>query len=223
VAVVPALPAHAATDVVAGPRAVDVLAAAGVDGLDRDRLEGRASRGTTRSRLAPRAAFAPSVVAPSVVGAPEVLVTERLPLAFPTVRRADASRYRGTEAVVQPGREGVLRRTYADLGPAGRRLLREEREREPVSRVVAVGTRARPTYGGLDWAALARCESGGDPRAVSGSGKFRGLYQFSMSTWRSVGGTGDPIDADRDAQTARAYALYQRDGRAPWPECGRNL
>ena len=39
----------------------------------------------------------------------------------------------------------------------------------------------------------------------------------------SVGGTGDPIDHSRDSQTAKAYKLYQRDGRSPWPHCGRYL
>ena len=188
---------------------------------DRDRLAERASRSARRPRLGPATATAPRVVA-----APRVVVTERLPIPFRTVRRADPDRDRGTEAVVQRGRDGVLERTYADLGRAGRTLLSEERVREPVTQVVAVGTRPRPvarTYGGLDWAALARCESGGDPRAVSRTGKYRGLYQFSLRTWRSVGGTGDPVDHSRDSQTAHAYRLYQRDGRAPWPHCGRHL
>ncbi|MCU1691322.1 MAG: hypothetical protein JWM64_413 [Frankiales bacterium] len=217
------LPASAASDVVLGVRADDVLVAAGVDRdrLDRDLAERRASRSTARTRLAPRAA------GPVAVQAPQGVVVERLPIPFPTVRREDPSRYRGTEAVAVAGREGALERTYGDLGSAGRVLLREERVREPQTRVVAVGTKPRPvaarTYGGLDWAALAQCESGGNPRAVSSSGKFRGLYQFSLSTWRSVGGSGDPIEHDRDAQTSRAYALYQRDGRAPWPECGSRL
>lgn len=222
-AVAAPLPALAATDVVAGPAATDVLAATGAGTEVRDRLAARASRSGARARLDPP----PAPVRPQAAAAPQVLVTERLPIPFRTVRREDPARYRGVEAVVQAGREGVLERTYADLGPGGRVLVDEERVREPVTEVVAVGTRVRPvarsTYGGLDWAALARCESGGDPRAVSSSGRYRGLYQFSLSTWRSVGGTGDPIDHSRDSQTARAYTLYQRDGRAPWPHCGRHL
>ena len=195
-----------------------VVETAAVGTAERSRLADRASRSARRTRLAP-----PATATRAATTGARVVVTERLPIAFRTVRREDASRYRGSEAVVRRGRDGVLERTYADLGPGGRALLSEERVQEPVTRVVAVGTRPRPTYGGLDWPALARCESGGDPRAVSRTGRYRGLYQFSLSTWRSVGGTGDPIDHSRDSQTARAYALYQRDGRAPWPHCGRHL
>lgn len=70
----------------------------------------------------------------------------------------------------------------------------------------------------LDWAALAQCESGGDPRA--GSGRYRGLYQFDRATWRSVGGRGDPADASAQEQTHRAQLLYDRAGASPWPRCG---
>jgi peptidoglycan hydrolase-like protein with peptidoglycan-binding domain len=41
-------------------------------------------------------------------------------------------------------------------------------------------------------AAIAECESGGDPTAVSRDGRFRGKYQFLRSTWEALGGTGDP-------------------------------
>ncbi|MFN7150862.1 MAG: transglycosylase family protein, partial [Microthrixaceae bacterium] len=39
---------------------------------------------------------------------------------------------------------------------------------------------------GGGWAALRRCESGGNYGAVSSSGTYRGAYQFSRSTWNSV-------------------------------------
>jgi membrane-bound lytic murein transglycosylase MltF len=80
-----------------------------------------------------------------------------------------------------------------------------------------------PTVDGLNWAALAHCESGNDPRAVSSGGSYRGLYQFSMSTWRAVGGVGDPIDASRSEQTYRAQVLYRRAGAGQWPHCGSRL
>ncbi|MBC7373663.1 MAG: transglycosylase family protein [Frankiales bacterium] len=75
----------------------------------------------------------------------------------------------------------------------------------------------------LNWAALAQCESGGNPRAVNPSGTYRGLYQFSLQTWQGVGGQGDPIDASSGEQTYRAKLLYQRSGAGQWPECGRRL
>ncbi|HZG94618.1 MAG TPA: resuscitation-promoting factor [Mycobacteriales bacterium] len=79
------------------------------------------------------------------------------------------------------------------------------------------------TADGLNWAALAQCESGGDPRVVSAGGSYRGLYQFSMTTWRGVGGSGDPIDASRSEQTYRAQVLYRRAGADEWPHCGSRL
>ena len=69
-------------------------------------------------------------------------------------------------------------------------------------------------------ARIAQCESGGNPRAVSASGLYRGKYQFDIATWESVGGTGDPIDASEAEQDLRAEILYERRGPAPWPVCG---
>ncbi len=69
--------------------------------------------------------------------------------------------------------------------------------------------------------AIARCESGGNPRAISAGGTYRGKYQFSFQTWRSVGGVGDPAQASEYEQDRRADILYKRDGPGQWPVCGR--
>jgi hypothetical protein len=74
----------------------------------------------------------------------------------------------------------------------------------------------------LNWAALAQCESGGNPRAVNPAGYY-GLYQFSPATWRSVGGRGLPSRASAGEQSRRAQTLYRRSGAGPWPNCGRHL
>jgi soluble lytic murein transglycosylase-like protein len=68
--------------------------------------------------------------------------------------------------------------------------------------------------------AIASCESGGDPAAVSAGGTYRGLYQFDYGTWESVGGSGDPAAASPAEQTYRAALLYARSGSSPWPVCG---
>jgi peptidoglycan hydrolase CwlO-like protein len=67
---------------------------------------------------------------------------------------------------------------------------------------------------------IAQCESGGNPRAVSPSGQYRGKYQFSVPTWRAVGGSGDPAAASEAEQDMRAALLYQRSGPGQWPVCG---
>jgi hypothetical protein len=69
--------------------------------------------------------------------------------------------------------------------------------------------------------AIAACESGGNPRAISGGGLYRGKYQFDVGTWASVGGSGDPAAAPEAEQDMRAALLYARAGATPWPVCGR--
>lgn len=67
---------------------------------------------------------------------------------------------------------------------------------------------------------IAQCESGGNPRAVSPGGQYRGKYQFSRTTWRAIGGSGDPADAPEWLQDRVALKLYRQRGSAPWPNCG---
>ena len=68
--------------------------------------------------------------------------------------------------------------------------------------------------------AIAACESGGDPTAVSSDGTYRGKYQFDYGTWESVGGSGDPALASEAEQNYRAALLYSQSGSSPWPVCG---
>ena len=68
--------------------------------------------------------------------------------------------------------------------------------------------------------AIAACESGGDPTTNTGNG-FYGKYQFTMSTWQSVGGTGNPAAASEAEQDRRAAQLYAQAGSSPWPVCGQ--
>jgi hypothetical protein len=70
-------------------------------------------------------------------------------------------------------------------------------------------------------AAIAQCESGGDPRAIGGGGTYRGMYQFSYATWQAVGGSGDPAAASVAEQTKRAQILYAQAGPSQWPVCGQ--
>ena len=67
--------------------------------------------------------------------------------------------------------------------------------------------------------AIARCESGGNQRAVSPGGQYRGKYQFSQGTWEGLGGKGDPAKAPEWKQDRLALRLYRQRGNAPWPNC----
>jgi uncharacterized protein YabE (DUF348 family) len=162
--------------------------------------------------------------------------TSEVAVPFGTEERPDAGLARGTRKELQAGKQGLVRRTVERVVVNGRlesaTVMRDEQLAAPVRRIVAVGTKAAPapaprtgTGGadGLNWPALAQCESGGNPRIVSPNGMYHGLYQFSVSTWRSVGGSGSPSQASPDEQTYRAKLLYNRSGAGQWPHCGPRL
>jgi Transglycosylase-like domain len=77
-----------------------------------------------------------------------------------------------------------------------------------------------PEWGREHLRSIAWCESRNNPRAIGGGGAYRGLYQFSFSTWRVVGGFGDPAAAPRSEQTWRAWVLLKNHGSGHWPVCG---
>ena len=60
-------------------------------------------------------------------------------------------------------------------------------------------------------------ESGGNYAENTGNGYY-GAYQFSLGTWRSVGGDGNPADASPAEQDMRAEMLYAERGCSPWPQ-----
>jgi resuscitation-promoting factor RpfB len=68
---------------------------------------------------------------------------------------------------------------------------------------------------------IAECESHGNPRSIGGGGLYRGAYQFTVETYRSVGGRGDPARASMAEQTRRASILLARSGPSQWPVCSQ--
>lgn len=177
------------------------------------------------------------VVALTRIDTRTVTKTERV--AFTTKKVSDATMFKGDTKVVTPGKAGTRKVTYlvtlADGKVVGRKAVSTTAGAKAVTQVVKVGTKAKPKVpasggggsvgGGVDslnWAALAQCESGGNPRAVNAAGYY-GLYQFSLSTWRAMGGSGNPIDNSSAEQTYRAKILYKRAGAGQWPHCGPRL
>ena len=169
------------------------------------------------------------------VVAKRVTKTEVVP--FKVVERENGSMYKGDEKVVRAGVEGSRIAVYDVVRTNGkitsRKLVSAKVTKAPVAQIVEVGTKSRPSSGGsgdvggsvdsLNWAALAECESGGNPNAVNPAGPYYGLYQFSLSTWQSVGGSGIPTDYGAAEQTLRAKKLYLKAGAGQWPVCGSKL
>ncbi|MDO5728271.1 MAG: transglycosylase family protein [Actinomycetaceae bacterium] len=159
-------------------------------------------------------------------------------LAHSSVERETSDLYKGQSRVVAEGADGVkiTKRYVQTVGDETLvDILISEEVTEPHDRIVEIGTKERPAVasapaGGSGtgsapagvWAALAQCESGGNPATNTGNGYY-GLYQFSASTWRAVGGSGLPSDASAAEQTQRAQILQQRAGWGQWPACARKL
>jgi uncharacterized protein YabE (DUF348 family) len=157
--------------------------------------------------------------------------TKEVPVDFSTTEQQDPSSYVGSRTTVTEGVPGVQQVVYAYQTINGvkqaPKIISKTITKQPVNAVVKVGTKAVPnTVAGADnlnWAGLAACESGGNPHSVGGGGLYFGLYQFSVSTWASMGGSGSPANATAAEQTYRAKLLYVRSGAGQWPVCGRNL
>lgn len=83
--------------------------------------------------------------------------------------------------------------------------------------ILALPAQAAPTN--TVWDRLAMCESSGNfsNMDTGGSGHYGG-FQFSIATWQSVGGTGNPANATPAEQLLRAKRLLARSGPGQW-EC----
>lgn len=73
---------------------------------------------------------------------------------------------------------------------------------------------------GMNWDAVAACESGGNWAIQTGNGYYGGL-QFTMGTWHANGGSGNPANASRSEQIRVAENVLHSQGRGAWPVCGR--
>jgi predicted nucleic acid-binding protein len=118
---------------------------------------------------------------------------------------------------VRPATRRELRHAIHRMQRRLHRYLRTPRGREAVYRL---NVRTIPGWGRASLRSIASCESHGDPRAIGGGGAYRGMYQFSFSTWGVVGGGGDPAAASAAEQTWRAWLLLSRHGSGHWPVCG---
>jgi len=157
---------------------------------------------------------------------------------FATTTTQDSALYKGQSRTVTAGRAGSKVVTYTVVTVDGklesRKAVKTVVTRQPVSRVVAVGTRSRPvatapsagsTSGaGLNlanaamWDRIAQCESGGNWAINTGNGYYGGL-QFDYSSWLANGGGDFAPRADlasREEQITVANRYYAKAGLGPW-------
>jgi LysM repeat protein len=83
---------------------------------------------------------------------------------------------------------------------------------------------AASSAGGVNWSAIAACESGGNWSADTGNGFYGGL-QFAEGTWLGYGG-GQYASSANLASPAEQIAVAERvlagQGIGAWPVCGAN-
>jgi uncharacterized protein YabE (DUF348 family) len=158
------------------------------------------------------------------------VVTQREAMSYPVIKRWDSSMYTDQTRIIRAGVQGSARVTYrvvyVDGKIAGRTVVQRHVLRVPTSQIERVGTKQRPLLdNGLNWDAVAQCESGGNWHINTGNGFYGGL-QFDYSTWLSYGGGQFASRADlasREQQITVATRLYNARGSSPWPVCGAYL
>jgi hypothetical protein len=123
-------------------------------------------------------------------------------------------------AAASDDRSPTVRELRQSIRRLKRRFANWSRTYEGRATVHRFKVRRIPDWGRAHLRSIAWCESRNNPRAIGGGGAYRGLYQFSFSTWRVVGGLGDPAAAPRSEQTWRAWVLLKNHGSGHWPVCG---
>ena len=151
--------------------------------------------------------------------------TEEQEVAFTTEKIQDVDKEVGFKEIKTPGEKGKKTVTFEIEMKNGQEVSRKEIQsvvtQQPKKQVEVVGTKMKNTFSGTFGEALSRlraCESGGN-YANKRNPKYRGAYQYDISTWANYGGFTDPADAPPAVQDQKAWETYQRRGWQPWPSC----
>lgn len=181
-------------------------------------------------------------------------ITRTESIAYETETKDDDSLFEGETKVLTKGVEGektiTLKEVVIDGVVTETVELSSEVTKEPVTEVVAKGTKARPAQtsapensssapatqagapanapavaSGSVWDQIAACESGGNWSINTGNGFYGGL-QFHPQTWRGLGG-GEYApyahQATREQQIAIAEKVLAVQGWGAWPSCSSRL
>lgn len=183
------------------------------------------------------------------IDGPTEIVVQRVDVGEETVevvleageeRREDPELLRGTTKVAQEAQDGLRVDRYTVVEVDGEQTQRELVEqtivKDPVHRVVLVGTKAPPppkpkakvaaapsVGSGSVWDRLARCEAGGN---WAHNGRYDGGLQFHPDTWSRNKPAGYPEyawQASREQQITVGKKVQAAQGWGAWPHCSRKL
>ncbi|PCC28062.1 cell wall function protein [Glutamicibacter sp. BW80] len=170
---------------------------------------------------------------------------EKREIGFDTEKVNDSKLEKGKTKVKTEGKKGERELTLRQETRNGKKgeeeVLKSKVTKKPVAEVIRVGTKkpesssdskssdtkTKAPTGSISstWAALAKCESGGNWSINTGNGYYGGL-QFSASSWRGAGGTKYaplPHQASPQEQIATAEKLRANGGWGHWPHCSSKL
>ncbi len=127
--------------------------------------------------------------------------------------------YVGQEIRIPANDEQLPDRTLPSKAPGQNQVMPKQKPRPADSTPAAQPDAVAPASANASvWDKIAMCESSGNWSINTGNGYYGGL-QFSLSSWRLVGGTGLPSEASREEQISRAEALRKIQGWGAWPQC----
>ena len=156
----------------------------------------------------------------------EVSLTKQVKIPYAVKRILDRKMLVGKRILKSRGVSGLaqvrLLRTFADGKVVRTKIINSVTLKQAHEALVVVGTRPR-TIDELNWAALAFCESRGNPRSSNSANGYFGMFQFTVTAWKTAGGVGNPMDFSAAEQLMRAKRLYKLRGWRPWPVCGKRL
>lgn len=155
------------------------------------------------------------------------IVAQEEEIAFTTDVIYDNGQDVGYELLKRDGVNGKQLVTYEVLyvngQPAEKKVLQTVLVTSQTSKIVIRGSRPKYSSQSDAFARLRQCESGGNYAANTGNG-YHGAYQFSVSTWNSMGTGYARADlAPPAVQDNAAMQLQARAGWGQWPACARKL
>ena len=121
-----------------------------------------------------------------------------------------------------PRKAWIERAAMAASGPAAPVASAQTPSSLPVATSYPSYSGGSYSGGGVNWNAIAACESGGNWGTSTGNGYYGGL-QFSQGTWDANGGgqyASTAAGASRSQQIAVAQRVLGGQGIGAWPVCG---